>query len=44
MYSYIIGKLTEKMGSTIVVEANGIGYEILASQTTMENIGKFKTK
>lgn len=39
MYSYIIGKLTEKMGSTIVVEANGIGYEILASQTTMENIG-----
>lgn len=39
MYSYIIGKLTEKMGSTIVVETNGIGYEILASQTTMENIG-----
>lgn len=39
MYSYIIGKLTEKIGSTIVVEANGIGYEILASQTTMENIG-----
>ena len=39
MYSYIIGKLTEKMASTIVVEANGIGYEILASQTTMENIG-----
>ena len=39
MYSYILGKLTEKMGNTIVVEANGIGYEILASQTTMENIG-----
>lgn len=39
MYSYIIGKLTEKNGSTIVVEANGIGYEILASQTTAENVG-----
>lgn len=39
MYSYILGKLTEKMGNIIVVEANGIGYEILASQTTMENIG-----
>lgn len=39
MYSYIIGKLTEKVENTIVVETNGIGYEIMASQSTIENIG-----
>lgn len=39
MYSYIIGKLTEKIDNIIVVETNGIGYEILASQSTIESIG-----
>lgn len=39
MYSYINGKLTEKIDNTIVVECNGIGYEILASQSTIETVG-----
>ena len=39
MYAYIIGKLTEQNGSVLTIESNGIGYEILASQTTIESIG-----
>lgn len=39
MYSFISGKLIEKQDSVLVIETNGIGYEILASQSTMENIG-----
>lgn len=39
MYSFIFGKLVEKENSTLVVEANGIGYEILASQSTMDSVG-----
>lgn len=39
MYSYIIGKLTEQRDNVLTVEANGIGYEILASQTTIESLG-----
>ncbi len=40
MYSYISGILTEKEGNILVVEQSGIGYEIMASETTMENIGE----
>ena len=35
MYNYIIGKVTYAMGNTIVVENNGIGYEIGVSATTL---------
>ncbi len=40
MYSYISGILTEKEGNILVVEQSGIGYEIMASETTMETIGE----
>ena len=39
MYAYIIGKLTELNGNVLTIEANGIGYEVLASQTTIESLG-----
>lgn len=39
MYSFISGKLVEKQDNLLVLEQGGIGYEIMASQTTMENIG-----
>lgn len=35
MYNYIIGKVTYAMGNTLVVENNGIGYEIGVSATTL---------
>ncbi len=44
MYSYISGILTEKEGNILVVEQSGIGYEIMASETTMETIGEVGDK
>lgn len=35
MYNYIIGKVTYAMGNTLVIENNGIGYEIGVSATTL---------
>ena len=35
MYNYIIGKVTYATGNTLVVENNGIGYEIGVSATTL---------
>ena len=35
MYNYIIGKVTYARGNTLVVENNGIGYEIGVSATTL---------
>ncbi|MBR2956188.1 MAG: Holliday junction branch migration protein RuvA [Clostridia bacterium] len=35
MYNYITGKVTYAMGNTLVVENNGIGYEIGVSATTL---------
>ncbi len=35
MYNYIIGKVTYAIGNTLVVENNGIGYEIGVSATTL---------
>ena len=35
MYNYIIGKVTYAMGNTLVVENNGVGYEIGVSATTL---------
>ena len=37
MYNYIIGKVTYAMGNTLVVENNGIGYEIGVSATTLND-------
>ncbi len=38
MISYIIGKVTEKEENMIVVESNGIGYEIQVSSYTANSI------
>lgn len=38
MYSYIIGKVVEKQSQSIVVDNNGIGYEIFISKNQMQNI------
>ena len=38
MISYIIGKVTEKEENMIVVESNGIGYEIQVSSYTSNSI------
>lgn len=38
MYSYIIGKITEKEGNKITVENGGIGYEILMSTLSINNL------
>ena len=35
MYNYIIGKVTYAMGNTLVIENNGIGYEIGVSATNL---------
>lgn len=39
MYAYIKGKLEYKYNDCIVVEANGIGFEITVPLSTVENIG-----
>lgn len=39
MYSFIKGTIESKQDSQLVIEANGIGYEITCSLSTMENIG-----
>ena len=38
MISYIIGKVTEKEENMIVIESNGIGYEIQVSSYTSNSI------
>ena len=40
MYSYIKGVLTEISGTNLVIEVGGIGFEIQASQSAIESIGK----
>ncbi|HHX17779.1 MAG TPA: Holliday junction branch migration protein RuvA [Clostridium sp.] len=39
MYAYIKGKLEYKYNDCIVIEANGIGYEITTPLLTFENLG-----
>ena len=40
MYSYIIGEFVEMTPEGIVIENNGIGYDIRTSSLTAENIPK----
>lgn len=40
MYSYIIGEFVEMTPEGIVIENNGIGYDIKTSSLTAENIPK----
>lgn len=39
MYNFIIGKIVEKNENIVVVENNGIGYELNVSINTLETIG-----
>ena len=38
MYAYIVGKADEVLLDRVVVEAGGVGYELLASSMTLRNI------
>ena len=38
MYSYIEGKVVYKDGDMLVIENNGIGYNIYTSARTLDNI------
>ena len=38
MYNYIIGKVVQAMGNTLVLENNGIGYEIGVSGNTLYDV------
>ena len=39
MYAYIRGKLEYKYNDCVVIEANGVGYEIITSLSTIEKLG-----
>ena len=40
MYNYIKGIFSSAEENTVVIEANGVGYELLASDKTIERLGK----
>lgn len=44
MYNYITGKVVYSAGNTIVVDNNGIGYEIGASNFTTNKFRKAKSQ
>jgi len=39
MYSFIKGAVVEKNENLVVIENNGIGYEFLVSNATLDNVG-----
>lgn len=39
MYNYIKGRLDYAEGNTVVIDANGIGYELYASLQTVQKLG-----
>ncbi len=39
MYAFISGKIDSKTDSTIVIDCNGVGYEIFATTSTIASIG-----
>ena len=39
MYSFIKGAVIEKNENLVVIENNGIGYEFIVSNTTLDNVG-----
>ena len=44
MYSFIKGAVVEKQENLIVVENNGIGYEIIVSNNTLDGVGPLLTQ
>ena len=43
MYNYITGKVVQAMGNTLVLENNGIGYEIGVSGNTLYDVANAST-
>lgn len=39
MYAFIYGKIDEKTDSTLVLDSNGVGYEIFVTTQTLSTIG-----
>lgn len=39
MYAYIIGKIEDKTENSVIIECNGIGYEIFVSTNTLSMLG-----
>ena len=39
MYSFIKGAIVEKQENLLIVENNGIGYELIVSNNTLDNVG-----
>ncbi|MGD9900961.1 MAG: Holliday junction branch migration protein RuvA [Spirochaetales bacterium] len=39
MYSFIKGAVVEKQENLVVIENNGIGFEIIVSNNTLDNVG-----
>lgn len=39
MYAYFKGEIIEKNSDSVVIECNGVGYRIMVSTRTLENIG-----
>lgn len=44
MIGRITGELVEKQAPELLVEVNGIGYEVLAPMTTIYNLGELGSK
>lgn len=40
MYAYFKGEIIEKNSDSVVIECNGVGYRIMVSARTLENIGR----
>ena len=39
MYSFIAGKIDEKTDSSVIIDCNGVGYEIFVTTGTLSSIG-----
>lgn len=44
MYNFIKGKIVEKQNNILVLENNGIGYELIASTNTISNLPQLNTE
>jgi Holliday junction DNA helicase RuvA len=44
MYNFVKGKIVEKQNNILVLENNGIGYELIASTNTISNLPQLNTE
>lgn len=42
MYAFISGKIEEKTDNSVIINNNGIGYEIFSSSYTIDNLGNLR--